>query len=272
MTEPRKSHPQVHVLIVDDHPVVRCGLRALLEDVPEVVVVGEAADGAEALRTVAGPTDVDVVLMDLRMGAGIGEVPDADDATGDGGGERMDGVEATRRIRTLPDPPRVLILTTYRSDAEILAAVEAGATGYLLKDAPVDELISAVQAVATGETVLAVPIATQPPGRRRAPQSTLTPRETEILVLLAKGLSNRQLSRALFISEATVKTHLVRVFAKLGVESRTGAVAAALDRGLIWASQPRPMQAAARPNPVDPPTPFDRPESPYRSAQRGSRA
>lgn len=129
MTEPRKSHPQVRVLIVDDHPVVRCGLRALLEDVPEVVVVGEAADGAEALRTVAGPTDVDVVLMDLRMGAGIGEVANAaDDATGDGGGERMDGVEATRRIRALPDPPRVLILTTYRSDAEILAAVEAGAT------------------------------------------------------------------------------------------------------------------------------------------------
>ncbi|GAA3369817.1 response regulator transcription factor [Streptomyces sannanensis] len=278
MTAPQTaSVAQVRVLIVDDHPVVRRGLRALLDDVPEVVVAGEAGDGAEALRMVAGPTEVDVVLMDLRMGGGSDDVSGvATDATGSRRGvERMDGVEATRRIRALPAPPRVLVLTTYRTDAEILAAVEAGATGYLLKDAPVEELISAVHAVAAGETVLAPPVATRLLGRMRAPQSALTPRETEILVLLAKGLSNRQVSRALFISEATVKTHLVRVFAKLGVDSRTGAVTAALGRGLIPEPLPGPALPPVRPNPADPPNasaPPDRPEFPDPTAQRGSRA
>lgn len=276
MTAPQTaSVAQVRVLIVDDHPVVRRGLRALLDDVPEVVVAGEAGDGAEALRMVAGSTQVDVVLMDLRMGGGTDEMSDvATDATGSGrgGGERMDGVEATRRIRALPAPPRVLVLTTYRTDAEILAAVEAGATGYLLKDAPVEELISAVHAVAAGDTVLAPPVATRLLGRMRAPQSTLTPRETEILVLLAKGLSNRQVSRALFISEATVKTHLVRVFAKLGVDSRTGAVTAALGRGLIPEPLPGPALPPVRANPADPPKASDRPEFPDPTAQRGPRA
>lgn len=276
MTAPHTaSMAQVRVLIVDDHPVVRRGLRALLDDVPEVVVAGEAGDGGEALRMVAGSTEVDVVLMDLRMGGGTDEVSGVTaDATGSGrgGGERMDGVEATRRIRALTAPPRVLVLTTYRTDAEILAAVEAGATGYLLKDAPVEELISAVHAVAAGETVLAPPVATRLLGRRRAPQSTLTPRETEILVLLAKGLSNRQVSRALFISEATVKTHLVRVFAKLGVDSRTGAVTAALAHGLIPEPLPGPTPPTARPNPADPPNPSGKPEFPDPTAQRGSPA
>ncbi|OIJ85678.1 hypothetical protein BIV24_28125 [Streptomyces colonosanans] len=266
---------RVRVLIVDDHPVVRRGLRALLEDVPEVVVAGEAGDGAEALRMVAGSVAVDVVLMDLRMGGGIdGMSGAATDAAGSGGdgGERMDGVEATRRIRALPKPPRVLILTTYRTDAEIFAAVEAGATGYLLKDAPVKELISAIRATAIGETVLAPPVATRLLGRTRAPQHRLTPREIEILTHLARGLSNRQVSRALFISEATVKTHLVHVFGKLGVDSRTGAVTAALARGLIPEPQPGPTSPTARPNPADPSNPPDRPDFPDPAAQRDSRA
>jgi DNA-binding NarL/FixJ family response regulator len=158
-----------------------------------------------------------VVLMDLQMGAG------------------MNGVEATRRITALPRPPAVLILTTYSTDADILAAVEAGATGYLLKDAPPEELVSAVRAAARGETVLAPPVAARLLGRVRSGRPTLSPRETEILELLAEGLANRQISKRLFISEATVKTHLVHVYDKLGVDSRTAAVAAALQSGLLRA-------------------------------------
>ena len=155
--------------------------------------------------------------MDLQMGAG------------------MNGVEATRRITALPDPPRVLILTTYSTDADILAAVEAGATGYLLKDAPPEDLAGAVRAAARGETVLAPPVAARLMGRVRAGRPTLSPRESEILGLLAEGLANRQISKRLFISEATVKTHLVHVYDKLGVDSRTAAVAAALQSGLLRA-------------------------------------
>lgn len=205
---------QVRVLIADDHPVVRRGLRALLTDAEGLTVVGEAAGGEEAVSAVTSHT-VDVVLMDLRMGDGL------------------DGVEATRRITALPDPPRILVLTTHNTDTDILNAVEAGATGYLLKDTPPDELLSAVRATARGETVLALPVATRLLGRVRAPQLSLTPRELEILGLLAQGMSNRQAARALRISEATVKTHLVHVFAKLGVDSRTGAVSAAMRQRLI---------------------------------------
>ena len=214
----------IRVLLVDDHPVVRRGMRALLEELPEVEPVGEAADGAAALRLLeqldrAGGPPVDLVLMDLQMGDG------------------MHGVEATRRISALPDPPSVLILTTYSTDADILAAVEAGATGYLLKDAPPEDLAAAVRAAARGETVLAPPVAARLLGRVQAGRPLLSPREEEILGLLAEGLANRQISRRLFISEATVKTHLVHIYDKLGVDSRTAAIAAGLKGGLIRRSR-----------------------------------
>ncbi|MFB7665415.1 response regulator [Kitasatospora sp. NPDC056138] len=206
----------IRVLLVDDHPVVRRGLRAMVDDLPGVTAVGEAAEGAEALRLLESlEVRPDVVLMDLQMGSG------------------MHGVEATRRITALPDPPAVLILTTYSTDADILAAVEAGATGYLLKDAPPEEVAVAVHAAARGETVLAPPVAARLLGRVRAGRPTLSPREAEILQLLAEGLANRQISKRLFISEATVKTHLVHIYDKLGVDSRTSAVAAGLSSGLI---------------------------------------
>ncbi|GLW56689.1 response regulator [Kitasatospora phosalacinea] len=212
----------IRVLVVDDHPVVRRGLRAVVEELPGVTAVGEAADGAAALGLLAAlPADrrPDVVLMDLQMGTG------------------MHGVEATRRITALPDPPAVLVLTTYSTDADILAAVEAGATGYLLKDAPPEDLAAAVHATARGETVLAPPVAARLLGRVRAGRPSLSPRETEILQLLAEGLPNRQISKRLFISEATVKTHLVHVYDKLGVDSRTSAVAAGLAAGMIRAAE-----------------------------------
>ncbi|QMU68606.1 response regulator transcription factor [Streptacidiphilus sp. P02-A3a] len=210
----------IRVLLVDDHPVVRRGLRALLEELPELEPVGEAADGAAAIRLLdqfqqAGQPRPDVVLMDLRMEPGMG------------------GVEATRLITARTDPPSVLVLTVYRTDADILAAVEAGATGYLLKDAPPEELAAAVRATARGETVLAPPVAARLLGRVRAGRPALSPRESEILPLLAEGLANRQISRRLFISEATVKTHLVHIYDKLGVDSRTAAVAAARTDGLL---------------------------------------
>ncbi|MCD9140630.1 response regulator [Streptomyces albireticuli] len=207
----------IRVLLVDDHPVVRRGLRAMVDDLPDVEAVGDAADGAEALRLLQDGVRPDVVLMDLQMGAG------------------MHGVEATRRITALPDPPAVLILTTYSTDADILAAVEAGATGYLLKDAPPEDVATAVHAAARGETVLAPPVAARLLGRVRAGRPTLSPREAEILGLLAEGLANKQISRRLFISEATVKTHLVHLYGKLGVDSRTAAIAAGLAAGLIRA-------------------------------------
>jgi len=206
----------IRVLLVDDHPVVRRGLRAMVDDLPELEAVGEAADGAAALKVLEELGQrPDVVLMDLQMGTG------------------MHGVEATRRITALPDPPAVLILTTYSTDADILAAVEAGATGYLLKDAPPEEVAAAVQAASRGETVLAPPVAARLLGRVRAGRPTLSPREAEILQLLAEGLANRQISKRLFISEATVKTHLVHIYDKLGVDSRTAAIAAGLTSGLI---------------------------------------
>ncbi|MEZ0093111.1 response regulator [Streptacidiphilus sp. EB129] len=210
----------IRVLLVDDHPVVRRGMRALLAELPDLEPVGEASDGAAALRLLAelaaaGGPAVDVVLMDLQMGTG------------------MHGVEATRRITALPDPPSVLILTTYSTDADILAAVEAGATGYLLKDAPPEDLAAAVLAAARGETVLAPPVAARLLGRVRAGRPTLSPRESEILELLAEGLANRQISKRLFISEATVKTHLVHIYDKLGVDSRTAAIAAGHQNGLL---------------------------------------
>lgn len=207
---------RVRVVLVDDHPVVRAGILGMLAAESDIEVVGEAGTGREALQVVAaaGP---DVVLMDLRM-------PD------------LDGVEATRALRATVHPPRVVILTTYDTDADILRAVEAGATGYLLKDAPRQELAEAVRAAARGETVLSPPVAAKLVSRMRgADAPALTSREIDVLDLVARGLTNGQIGRALLIAEATVKTHLLRAFAKLGVDDRTAAVTTAISMGIIAA-------------------------------------
>jgi DNA-binding NarL/FixJ family response regulator len=180
----------------------------------DLVVVGEAADGDAACR-VAADTEPDVVLMDLRMPG-------------------SDGVSATERIVAAHPATRVLVLTTYDTDADIVRAVEAGAAGYLLKDTPREDLIAGVRAAAAGETVLAPPIAARLVSRLRAPAADLpTDREIEVLAAVSRGLSNAAIGRALHISEATVKTHLLRVFAKLGVDDRTRAVTVAMERGLL---------------------------------------
>ncbi|GHH68076.1 DNA-binding response regulator [Streptosporangium violaceochromogenes] len=202
------------VMIVDDHPVVREGLRGMLEAAPEISVVGEAASGDEAVAR-SGDLAPDVILMDLRMPSG-------------------DGVSAIFRI--LADRPaiRVIVLTTYETDADIVRAVEAGAAGYLLKDTSRADLLSAIAAAARGETVLSPSVATRLVTRMRAPVAeSLSPRETEVLSLVARGLTNAEIGRELFIGETTVKTHLLRVFGKLGVSDRTAAVTTALDRGIL---------------------------------------
>ena len=204
----------ITVLIVDDHPIVRGGLRAAFDADEGIEVLGDAGTG-EAAVELAARTRPDVVLMDLQLGAGI------------------DGAETTRRLRALPAPPRVLILTTYDSEADILRAIEAGATGYLLKDAEPAELRAAIGTAARGETVLAPSVATRLVSRVRKPAQNLTPRETEVLKMVAEGSGNRAIARALFITEATVKSHLVQVFTKLGVDSRTAATAEARRRGVI---------------------------------------
>lgn len=204
----------LRLLLVDDHPVVREGLRGMLASEPDFEIVGEAADGAAAseLAEKLGP---DVILMDLRM-------------------PNVDGVGAIERIRTRTQDARILVLTTYDSDADILRAIEAGATGYLLKDTPRAELFRAIHATARGETVLTPSIASRILGRMRAPaQENLTGREVEVLAQVAKGLSNRDVGRVLHISEATVKTHLVHIFAKLNVDDRTAAVTVAYERGIL---------------------------------------
>lgn len=204
----------IKLIIVDDHPVVRAGLRALLEGEADLEVLDEAADGEQAVAR-ATTLRPDVVLMDLQLGEGI------------------DGVEATTRILALPEAPRVLVLTTYDSDADIGRAIDAGAIGYLLKAGPPDELFQGIRTAAKGETALSPKVAGRLMRRIREPRPALSPREIEILELLAQGLSNRQIARSLFISEATVKTHLVHVFGKLGVETRTAAVTTAVERRLI---------------------------------------
>jgi DNA-binding NarL/FixJ family response regulator len=205
----------VRVLVVDDHPVVREGLRAILEAEPDLDVVGEAGSGEEAVRLAAELTP-DVVLMDLRMPG-------------------VDGVAATGRI-TAAGYARVLVVTTYDTDADILRAVEAGATGYLLKDTPRRDLADAVRGAARGETVLAPPVAAKLVTRvRTAGADPLTRREVEVLGQVARGLSNPEIGRVLLISEATVKTHLLRAFEKLGVGDRTAAVTTAISRGILRA-------------------------------------
>ncbi len=204
----------VRVLVVDDHPVVRSGLTGMLGLAEDLEVVGEAADGQEACARVAELAP-DVVLMDLRM-------------------PLLDGAGATARIRALHPGTHVLVLTTYDDDRDIVRAVEAGATGYLLKDTPVARLVEAVRAAARGETVLAPHVAARLVSRLREPaEIALTPREVEVLREVARGRSNAQIGRALFIGESTVKTHLLRTFAKLGVDDRTLAVTVALRRGLL---------------------------------------
>lgn len=202
------------ILLADDHPVVRAGLAMLLGAEPDLEVVGEAADGAEAVAR-AEALQPDVVLMDLRMPV-------------------LDGAGATEQLRRRVPHARVLVLTTYDTDGDIIRAVEAGATGYLLKDTPRQQLAEAVRAAARGETVLAPPVAARLVRQLRTPAAeSLTRRELEVLGLVARGLSNPEIGRSLVISEATVKTHLLRVFAKLGVDDRTRAVTVALERGLL---------------------------------------
>ncbi|MFB9641236.1 response regulator [Agromyces lapidis] len=204
----------MRVVLVDDHPVVRAGLAALLGGRAGFEVVAEAGDADEAISK-ARAYRPDVVLMDLNLGAGPG------------------GVEATSRLRALDEPPAVLVLTTYDTEADILRALESGAGGYLLKDAPPEELFAGIRAVARGETVLAPSVAATLVRRAAAPGPVVTEREVEVLELLADGLGNRELARELLVSEATVKSHLSHIYAKLGVDTRAGAVAAAIERRII---------------------------------------
>ncbi|GAA3635056.1 response regulator [Streptomyces chitinivorans] len=208
------TDPAIRLLLADDHPVVRAGLRAVLETEPGIEVVAEAATAEAAVARAAGG-DIDVVLMDLQFGGG------------------MNGAEATAAITSRPSAPRVVIVTTYDTDADTLPAIEAGATGYLLKDAPPQELAAAVRTAAAGRTALAPAVADRLMKRLRTPGTALTRRETEVLALVAEGLSNQAVGARLHLTEGTVKSHLARVYAKLGVESRTAAVATATELGLI---------------------------------------
>ena len=205
---------RVKLLIADDHPVVRSGLRGMLESQPDFEVVGEAENGVEAL-SLAQRLSPDVVLMDLRM-------------------PEMDGVTATKRIKAARPEINVLVLTTYESDADIFRAVEAGATGYMLKDTPREGLYNAVRAAAGGKPLLASAVAARLMERVRRPnEETLSGREIEILELVAAGTSNKGIAKQLWISETTVKTHMLHIFEKLGVSDRTAAVTAALKPGII---------------------------------------
>jgi DNA-binding NarL/FixJ family response regulator len=204
----------IRLLIVDDHPVVRTGLQGMLAAQDDFVVIGEAADGAEAVA-LTGQLKPDVILMDLKMPG-------------------MDGVTAIREITAQYPGPHILVLTTYDSDADILPAIEAGATGYLLKDTPRAELFRAIRAAARGESAVAPSVAARLMGRMRAPaKENLTAREVEVLGLAAKGAGNKEIAKSLHISESTVKTHLLHIYGKLGVDGRTAAVTEALKRGIL---------------------------------------
>ncbi|HJP73878.1 MAG TPA: response regulator transcription factor [Pseudonocardiaceae bacterium] len=210
----------ITLLIVDDHPIVRDGLSGMFASDPGFEVLGEASDGAEAVR-LAQTLKPDVILMDLRM-------------TG------MDGLAAIKELAKLRLPAKVLVLTTYDTDNYVLPAIEAGATGYLLKDAPRAELLRAVQAAAAGQSVLSPSVATRLVTRVRTPgEDPLSQRELEVLELVAAGTTNREAARKLFISEATVKTHLLNIYTKLGVSDRAAAVAEAFNRGLLTPNRPK---------------------------------
>jgi DNA-binding NarL/FixJ family response regulator len=206
------------LLVADDHPVVRDGIVGMVSSDPGIEVVGEASDGAEAVR-LARALEPDVVLMDLRMPG-------------------TDGVTAIRELVRLGVPSRVVVLTTYDADADVLPAIEAGATGYLLKDAPRDELVRAVHAAAAGRSALAPSVASRLVDRVRAPEaSLLSPRELQVLGLVADGTTNREAGERLHLSEATVKTHLLSIYGKLGVNDRAAAVAEGFRRGLLGAER-----------------------------------
>ncbi|MFC0682814.1 response regulator [Lysobacter korlensis] len=206
----------VRLVVADDHPIVRAGIVGLLEAADGVEVVAQAGDGAEAVAA-AVEHRPDLVLLDLQM-------------------PRMDGVEATRRILEAAPGVRVLVLTTYESDESILGAIEAGASGYLLKAAPEEEILAGIRSVAAGGVALAPRMAALLVSRVQAPSApTLSPREAEVLELVAEGLSNPAIARRLFLSDATVKTHLLHVFEKLEVSDRTRAVTRAMELGLLRA-------------------------------------
>ncbi|WP_150958422.1 response regulator [Microbacterium testaceum] len=204
----------IRVLIADDHPVVRAGVRALLDAETDIEVVGEAATADEAVA-LAAELAPELVLMDLQFG------------------ERAAGADATRRVRALAAPPYVLVLTNYDTDGDILGAVEAGASGYLLKDAPPHELLAGVRAAAAGQSALAPAIAGRLLARLREPRVTLSAREIEVVRLVARGASNAEVAARLHITDATVKSHLAHVFSKLGVSSRTAAVSSARAVGIV---------------------------------------
>ncbi|HIX79413.1 MAG TPA: response regulator transcription factor [Candidatus Corynebacterium faecipullorum] len=211
----------IRVLLADDHEIVRLGLRSVLEGAEDIEVVGEVAT-AEAAVSAAQAGGIDVLLMDLRFGAGIE------------GTRVMGGAEATAAIRySMENPPKVLVVTNYDTDADILGAIEAGAVGYLLKDAPPVELLTAVRSAAEGDSALSPVVADKLMTRVRTPRTSLTPRELEVLKLVAAGSSNREIGVELMLSEATVKSHLVHIYDKLGVRSRTSAVAAAREQGVL---------------------------------------
>jgi DNA-binding NarL/FixJ family response regulator len=202
------------LLVVDDHPVVRDGLSSMFARDPEFEVLGEAGDGAEAVR-LAQQLRPDVILMDLRMPG-------------------MDGVTAITELGRKGVAARVLVLSTYDTDSHVLPAIEAGATGYLLKDAPRSELLRAVRAAARGEAVLSPAAAAQLMKKVRSPSAgLLSQRELDVLELVASGTTNREAAARLFLTEATVKTHLLHIYAKLGVSDRAAAVAEAFNRGLL---------------------------------------
>ncbi|ALG07147.1 response regulator [Kibdelosporangium phytohabitans] len=204
----------IRLLIVDDHPVVRDGLRATFTGEPDIEVIGEAGDGRQAVEMVA-QHGADVVLMDLRM-------------------PELDGVRAIRRLRETAPDTRVLVLTTFDTDSDVLPAIEAGATGYLLKDASTEELLKAVRAAHRGQSVLSPSVANRLIGQVRKPQrGTLSPRELDVLKLVAEGATNREAASKLFISEASIKTHLLHIYAKLDVRDRAAAVGEAYRRGLF---------------------------------------
>ena len=204
----------IKILMADDHPVVRAGIRGMLETQPDFEVIAEAENGREALDQTSKHTP-DVVLLDLRM-------------------PEMDGVEAIGKIKENHPDIHILVLTTYDTDADIVRAVEAGATGYLLKDAPREELFRAVRATARGETVLAPPVAARLMSKVRDKGDTaLTAREIDVLMLVARGANNQDVGEKLHISTATVKSHLLQIYQKLGVSDRTAAVTTAIERGII---------------------------------------
>jgi DNA-binding NarL/FixJ family response regulator len=204
----------VRILLVDDHPVVRAGLRALIEGEPDLEVVGETGDGEEALGLVA-PLRPDVVLMDLRLAGGL------------------DGVETTRRLADAAPGTPVVMLTGYGTRADVVRAMEAGARGYVLKAGPPEELFRAVRTAASGSVGLAPQAADLLVSQVTGPAPALSEREIQVVRLLARGLGNRAIASALFVTEATVKTHLVRLYRKLGADNRAGAVSEAVRRGLV---------------------------------------